>query len=636
MSYTVIVAEINLSKLIPYVINYRNFVYALDFNNLWPFIADELKTELPEMPNIVSVGSFKADNLFLTAVNESMVYTTNNTYYYNTDNKILIFRLRNGVNPYKIGLTTLYIGDVIFAYWSNKPVKSIATVLEKNTLNYITQVAQEKDLALSGNQAYKSITVNLLNNNCYYDFFIKSVIAGNLLRLYYYNDNKMPESFDEFSDYGVGYISNIKLGNKAQVTVQDNRKNLTQILPNRKINKELYPYIDDNAAASYITQPWGKVSRCPLVCVNSKEPSASAYKYIVADIAQLNIDSVTTVYVNDNERNVTITPIIDTTNNIYYISIPSAAFLLDGNIQNIDKLSADILGYVDSDEVLIENALDILRYWLTLYCDFRYDSSYFDMTAWEVARSKALRIGFFIDKPTTIRDLLPQINSSIFGFFRWLPNNTVTYLITDLSQNSTLNIEKKYILNYYDIEIEENYEDTFAEAIIGWNKHWNNSDVFRYFGYPDTTDLPEELTPNYIRENYATSKVAEAMTTLLVYEDDVNIFYKNLMQQIGFTPRKTEIHLRYDALFSNIKIGQIINVELYRLDWARCEVIYVYPDLQSNKLVIRLRIIENIDNPIIDYVITAIQKVLVNKVKMQAVFTANTKIYKVLEGALNE
>lgn len=599
MKYIVSIAEINIAKSLSLVINYTRFVYAIDFSNQWTFLANTLKENLPTL-TIAKVGSMKVNNLFLSNVAVNDVLNIPETFNYNNETKLLIFHLADNVNPFVIGLFNLSVGDIILSYWSNKPIDFIEGLSMYNTLVYVPQITQEKDLALSGSQAYQPIAVKLANNNGRYNSFTKdNNVAGNLLKLYSYCNEIKPTLFSQFNNYGVGYIASAKTGNELSLSAQDYRKNLNQILPARKIDSDWFDYISDSNAEAYIPQPWGKPQKCHLICVNSTDTITTEYEFIVADISQLNIDSVNKVYIDNIEVSATITPVIDVTKLIYTIKIPKTAFIVDSSVVNLDKVSADIYGYVDTEDTIIENALDILKHILRLYCNLPFNSSYFDTEAWNIASAKAFRIGLFIQKPQEIKDIIPFINQSIFGFFRWLPNNKVSYLITDFSQIPGINLTKERINNYLDTEVEELYEETYAEAIIGWAKNWSD-ETARYFGYPDTTDLAEVLTPEYITENYSTNKVADLLDTLLVYKEDVNNFYSDLMQQIGFVPKKVDIEVAYSNEHNSIDIGQIINCEINRIGWAKVEVIS--KKVQLHKLLINFtfRIIDYIESPIAD------------------------------------
>ncbi len=125
------------------------------------------------------------------------------------------------------------------------------------------------------------------------------------------------------------------------------------------------------------------------------------------------------------------------------------------------------------------NAVTFIQDILTETYSITYDSTYFDTTAWEIARALAPNVSRFRPENDTVDDAIQDIISSSFGFF-YIDNSTGKYSIKiiDTAATSVTSINKYDILN--DINIEYNTDKVLASVrskVPKWND-WGTGATF--------------------------------------------------------------------------------------------------------------------------------------------------------------
>lgn len=361
-------------------------------------------------------------------------------------------------------------------------------------------------------------------------------------------DDDVPAD-DDFEIIAQGYTTKITeqtaegSGYAVTIEIKDIRSSLDKDVPLYLIDPTDWPLLStaDAEKPFYLPQVWGTCYSVPCKCLNENVDAwPEDYIFMIGDATDNDIKSIDKVYIDGKETALTPDVAYETQTNgrrVAYFVIASSEFVYMTSAvpayayKGMTAVTADISGYEDDTNTLIQNALDVCIELIEQTYGESYTSVNYDTTAWDAMTLEAPYIGLYIDKPTALNALIADIQKSfpltVFGIdgqqrYTW---HSYAWDDDDIIFEITPDAFPARYLPSPDVNAQE------IGAIIALDFAKKNSDADAYATITDTTNADNALekynTDRTYPEKYQTliSNAADA-ADMLDRVKDVYIYPK--------------------------------------------------------------------------------------------------------------
>jgi hypothetical protein len=232
-----------------------------------------------------------------------------------------------------------------------------------------------------------------------------------------------------------------------------------------------------------------------------------------------------------------------------------------------------------------KNALDAIVEILTQSYNIQYNSTYYDTTAWAIARALVPVITINMKEEGPTINVIEEICGTIFGLFKIDPDNRFSFKIVDTSTTALTTIVSTDILNHHTISYDPS--EVISSVKVGYNKNWDSDYVSPYTWY---TDITRE---NAIWLKYKTYNQA-TFYTLLTNLIDATAFGTKILDYAQDVHGMGEIMVPMKYYIYNV--GDIVNAEIVRekitmLGTKKVEIISKTYSLAESMIIFGYRIV---------------------------------------------
>jgi len=256
------------------------------------------------------------------------------------------------------------------------------------------------------------------------------------------------------------------------------------------------------------------------------------------------LTSLTTLYYEKDDELHEITE-ISVSNNI--VSIHDVDAHVDGDLtKGLNKIYADIVMRSAA------NPFEIIKVLNEEVASKGYLTTYYDKTICEAEQVKLADIGFIIDTPTSLRELISNIQSGSTVGFRYDDIDKITIMCDDPNRVLTFDIKKESIINIKSIRVAANTVLYADEATVG---HSYNNYKGKYVDYKNS-DYKAEVLARYLYE-----KPYSASSMLQTANDGLNKT-KILMEDLSIARSLVGIDVPTSAIPATSVVYHLGNVEL--------------------------------------------------------------------------
>jgi len=429
----------------------------------------------------------------------------------------------------------------------------------------VPNISTRRDNAYFGKVSFEGGSISLDNTDGFFDSFGSENYYGSEVTLLFGGDDL---NVEEYKNIYSGFVEDFSFSdNKIEINFKDNRKLLTNSIPDNTFNTIDYPSIDEDFTGSSIPLGYGVIRKAKATFIGS-----NTFKFV--DTSIRNIQSIGQVYVNN-------IAVAHTSPSLTQGTFQTTAFV-EG-----DDVSVDFNGYVKDDLVtLMENPVDIMQDILTNYTTVKYSSSFFNIINWEQARADSDKlIGILIEERTEIIDVIELISSSVFGSLVIDAMDKINFNYRDTAKASISDIDVDEFINK--MSIESGSQEYLNTARVRYGKSWIYN---RYKKYINTVD--KEVLFREFRKN-----IEQEYDTVLSLEADAIALSNDIMTSFGGIFPSYHIETKTQNI--DLEVGDNININaklrLSSVDnWVKCEVIEKDIDLNDFSVSLKLRYIEDV------------------------------------------
>ena len=491
-------------------------------------VAPELEPELIGLDSDLNVLSYTVrKKQYLKVDTIAEVVATEGTFYYNTSNNLLLVHFEDNATPYHFSSTELEIGFTLGFYrssgevigeWNDQPYYSrlIATPIiqkEKDDFFYSKQVYPDGKITFD-NSDYKFRKFTVGRN-------VRSR-AGSFVRILLWTGD-LADGDPDYDDFVITYqgiVKTITEGNIIEVSLRDIRTSLNKKTPTNILDTGDFTDIKDPDTEYLIPQIWGKCYGVPCLSLDENinigngsgpwddyrfmlcDASLTGYSTNDDDTVDVTIasDAIKAVYVDGVEITAIPTVSLDSTNGIYYFTLPYETFYKaddggDASFNGQNKVSVDVEGYLDESLTFISNGLEIIREILYQNYSYTYTSTFYDTTTWASFETSAYKVGMYISKPDSVQKIIGEICNSQLGEFVWNENLKFSFNNDDfVSLSAEISKYELFDENYIP-KIEHDTSEVLASFRVGTKKKWSvNDKELSYNWIVDSTNRDTALS----------------------------------------------------------------------------------------------------------------------------------------------
>ena len=333
-----------------------------------------------------------------------------------------------------------------------------------------------------------------------------------------------------------GFVENVSVTQtEIRLEIQDARKKLSKRLPENVFTQATYSDLNAKNEGKPIPLLYGLCRNVPVISTNEDEsPRPQYFDFKICDTTDHTILSIDAAYVDDEAVTALSKSTPDATfqletGNLEYSNLAGGPFTVGERIKGTDSdasaeiasdaggmivfdkrpkdpgfdvgevitgadsgatadvdayvegdyypgddVSADVQGYVfTSTSILIDNALDVIVDLLTNTYPILFNSNYFNLARWPDDRAPDVEL--FADSPQELIDIIEEISSTVYGFFRVEDDGRYAFNIYNENAVSLQTITKEEILNLADLEIGYDSTEVLTSARIEYDKEWKNN-----------------------------------------------------------------------------------------------------------------------------------------------------------------
>jgi len=225
-SKAIILFEVDILQENTQWVNVGAGIWCVYYDASYPWVDPSLLTGFT-VQDFGEIGSVFVDNQQQQKVDTlAEVTTTNESFYFDSENKILYVHVINNDSP---DLHTIFLGQVNgFSFSSLVPTGS-GTYYDGRLLR-VPDLGRERDPLFFGKLVYPSAQIELVNGDGFFDTFAEdNNVYGNPGRIKLGYDGL---DIDDYKTLFVGYIERFELNDEsASFSLTDKRKQLTKPYP---------------------------------------------------------------------------------------------------------------------------------------------------------------------------------------------------------------------------------------------------------------------------------------------------------------------------------------------------------------------------------------------------------------------
>ena len=130
------------------------------------------------------------------------------------------------------------------------------------------------------------------------------------------------------------------------------------------------------------------------------------------------------------------------------------------------------------------NALTAIEEILAEAYSYTFDSTFYDLTAWGIAKALVGNITLNYQEPAAVIDIIEYITASVFGLFRVDADNLFSFKVVDTDDSITTLIQAADILGPHSISYDPT--EVVSSVRIGYARDWTAAAGAQYTYYTDT------------------------------------------------------------------------------------------------------------------------------------------------------
>lgn len=496
------------------------------------------------------VGSLIIDSELYTRTGSiSECDTTNKSFYFDIDDQILYVNFLDNSSPWDYIDISLGVSDG----YVNKPLGGNADY--ETRIVSLPALKIERDSLYFGKVAFSASSVTLNNTDHHFDTFDQDDVFGKLCRIKFSSDG------ETFTTLYSGKLDDFKLtGENIVINLKDPRRTLETEIPTATFNKTDYPGIDDNLVGTVIPIGYNKVIDSPAYSLDETASGSFDFKFCYHSAT-----SIQEIRVNN-------------------VAVTATATDLTGG-----EFTLSSSDYSAGDEVTIDytgknitNPLDIIEDLLTTYTTTLYNSTFFNIPAWEaVKNSITVEIGLGLIEAEKLCDVIGRISQSIFGSFITDGDGRFNFKVVDNEKSPVKTIYA------YDLisppTVNHDSKEYLSSAKIEYNKGIVNEKAPAFINTDDESDL---FTKYDI-------KIQKDFETLLLTETDADSYSDKVLDQFGGIFPAYTLKTKLQAI--DLELEDLIDAQLYihenRYYYARLEILSKIVNYLTTEVTIAGRLI---------------------------------------------
>ena len=199
------------------------------------------------------------------------------------------------------------------------------------------------------------------------------------------------------------------------------------------------------------------------------------------------------------------------------------------------------------------NALTAIEEILAEAYSYTFDSTYYDLTAWNIAKALVANITLNYQEPAAVIDVIEYITASVFGQFRVDADNLFSFKVVDETDAIETTIQAADILEPHSIDYDPS--TVLSSVRVGYARDWTATGASAHTYYTDNTHRATV---------FATYKTYEERTfdTALIDEAAAIVLATKILDYVD-TVRGTET-ITVPLEFYELTLGQQIDVVIQR------------------------------------------------------------------------
>ena len=226
------------------------------------------------------------------------------------------------------------------------------------------------------------------------------------------------------------------------------------------------------------------------------------------------------------------------------------------------------------------NALTAIEAILLEAYSYTFDSTFYDLTAWNTAKALVANVTLNYQEPAPVIDVIEFITASVFGHFRINADNLFSFKVIDTSATIAALIPAVDIVEPHRISYDPS--EVVSSVRVGYARDWEATSGDQYTRHTDTSQEATvfETYKTYNERKFDTALIDEAAaiafaTTVLDYETIVRgretvtvpleYFAVELGDQIGVVTQRGAQPMLGERKAEVISVQPVLDVPLMRL-----------------------------------------------------------------------
>jgi len=553
----------------------RDFAYGVGGFGFGVYGSSATQKQLPtptqerafKVSSVLGSGSQLLEVSNLTELREN-----ENSFLWDGVNQVLYIHAEEGVSP-EYAYSSVEVGAT--KGFSNKATFYNSLYYDPRVTS-IPNITNTIDSQFHSKISFDPASIQLNNKDSYFDDFGNENYYGSEVRIYYGDDGDFDLLYTGYVEsyaFSGSSSSHKKIaGDTITISANDNRKLLTNSIPDRLLTIEDYPFLSESEIGGVIPLGYGYAKKGKTICLNEEE-TTSTFVFIFVDTQLHSINSVNKVYVNNKE-----VPFFNE-------SLTLGTFELShSEYEKGDLVTVDFDGYEDENGLIL-NPLDIISDLLSYYTTIKYTNLYYDIVSWELIRDSLTQTtSLYISKRKKILEIVNDLTISVFGLFTINSYGKIVFKIRDINKTATKTIKISELIK----ETTESLPSTeYLNSVL---VKYNNSEENEKSSVYINTDKQEEL---FLKHK---SNIEKEYNSLLNTKQESIDLSNTILSFFGgiFQRYLVETKMQY----IDLEITDCVNLQINTLNktpfYIKCEVLGTNINLNDNTFLLELRFIEDI------------------------------------------
>lgn len=335
---------------------------------------------------------------------------------------------------------------------SSRPLKSYYNdIYYDPCISKVPNLSSSKDPLFFGVLSFNPGSISLRNQDGEFDRYDELDVYGQPVRVYLgFRGFDREEFFQVYGGYLEDFANDYK---EFTINIQDRRKKLSRSVPVNAFSTANYSLLDESDEGKPIPLIYGSVRKISGTYIGGKY-------FVVCDCSNRSIQSVTS-YIDGIETSCT-----GGSNGIVYIPAYDE--------ESSGEVLFDVEGFVDDEDNLIENGLDVIRDLLYWYADESYLSINFNIIEWAYETARSRKVQQFISDKTEINKIIEEICVALDGMFRVQRDNRYTFRSFDIDREPVKIIYPDEWLGEHKIRYDAS--EFLSSCIVKYDKNFSPGD----------------------------------------------------------------------------------------------------------------------------------------------------------------